>query len=181
MSTPTNMTRVRQPRDVEYRRSLPLPSDNRPAIDSAYLTRQRSEQDKPHWHASTEHQTAPSPEELWECGYVVAGVKDGRMVLATFGCALLDERLVESWSTSPMLMITPWDVDGQAFQEHMAKRFDVVRDWSSVLFEPHYGNDEDSASPIESWDLIAAALDRLCRLFFRRASGWTDYIFNNPI
>jgi hypothetical protein len=136
MSTPTNMARVRQSGDVEYRRCLPLLSDDRSAIDLAYLTRQRSEQDKPHWHASTEHQTAFSFEELHQSGYVVAGVKDGHMILATFGCALLDERLVESWSTSPMLMITLWDVDGQPFQGDMAKRFDVVCDWPSVLFEP---------------------------------------------
>jgi hypothetical protein len=69
--------------------------------------------------------------ELWEAEYSVAGSKDGRMVLFTFGCALLGSDLQEKWSTPPMLMITPWSYNGENIK-NLPKRFDIVRDQPSV-------------------------------------------------
>lgn len=53
------------------------------------------------------------------------------MVLFTSGCALLRSDLQESWSFNPMLMLTPWDDNGDSIKD-LPKRFNIVRDWSSV-------------------------------------------------
>lgn len=171
---PVDMKRVRNYDEGSYRRSLPKPSTNRKNINDATLRDTSSCDNLPEWHALTDHPPdAYEPEVLEPSGYAVAGSKNGRMVLFTFGCALLGSELSEEWSTSPMLMLTPWDDSGKSIKD-LPKRFDVVKDWSTIAaFQEKY-----EAPTLEgTWELIAADLDILYRKFFISRQGWMDGLF----
>jgi hypothetical protein len=175
-TNPVDMVRLRDTLDVEYRESLPLPSANRPFVTERYLTRTTEYPNKPNWHDSEALPTALPFYDLESCGYLAIGHKDGRMVLATFGFALLGDALSEAWSTSPMLMLTPWSGEGGEFQGPMTKRYDVISDWSSVEFVDEYDGD----TLMETWDFVAHNLDTIYRDFFTNDSdnrGWVDAAF----
>lgn len=169
-----DMLRVRNYNDGAYRRSLPKPSTNRKNITDATLCDTSSSDNLPEWHALTDHPgDTYEPETLEPSGYAVAGSKDGRMVLFTFGCALVGDEFSVEWSTSPMLMLTPWDDSGKSIKD-LSKRFDVVRDWSTIdEFQDKY-----KAPTLEgTWELIVADLDILYRKFFISRHGWMDGLF----
>lgn len=174
MTQPVDMARVRASDDSSYRRSLPKPSTNRNNITDAILRDTSSTDNLPAWHALTD--LPPEnfvPEVYHENGYIVAGSKAGRMVLATFGCCLIGAELSMEKSTTPMLMLTPWNDDGEQI-EGLAKNFDVVKDWSTIdVFQPDY-----QAPTLEgTWEKIAGDLDSLYRWYFVSRHGWEDGIF----
>jgi len=98
MTKYVSMERVRKHDDGAYRRSLPKPSDNRQNINDAALRDTSSCDNQPEWHALDfpDHpDNAYAPEDFEKSGYAVAGSKDGRIVLFTFGCCLLGSELTE--------------------------------------------------------------------------------------
>ena len=76
-----------------------------------------------------------------------------------------------------MLMLTPWDDSGDNIKD-LPKRFDVVKDWSTVdEFQPEY----KATTLVGTWEKIAADLDILYKKFFACRQGWTDVLFASRV